>query len=217
MSVKILIAVVFSIFTGSAVGCAEEHRDESVAATSKSAHLITVARDARLQLTMHRPTVVMTDGGYQPYLFCTGVDIYDTAEWEDIFVNKKAADYVPTDEMIGDFVDPDLIEMRNGALVCAVGARIPARKSLFANWRAPQNGNYLMFGLDGGDTWSHVVQYTSGVPTTHYAGVGELSPDLLYVVYDNSIWKGHVHLDGDHDTMGFQLAVRRIDLSSHGD
>jgi hypothetical protein len=146
-----------------------------------------------------------------------GIDIYDTAKWEHLFVDTKAPGYVPTDEMIGNLVDPDLIEMQNGTLVCAVGVRIPARKSLFQNWRAPQNGNYLVFSLDGGDTWSHVVQYTSGTPTTHYAGVREIAKDLLYVVYDNSIWKQHSkEIKTDHNTMGFQLTVRRTDRASGG-
>lgn len=151
-----------------------------------------------------------------------GIDIYDTAKWEDLFVDKKAQGYVPTDEMIGDLVDPDLIEMQNGTLVLSVGVRIPARKSLFENWRAPQNGNYLAFSLDGGDTWSHVVQYTSGTPTTHYAGVREIAPNLLYVVYDNSIWKHHIDLkfspdaEAEHGTIGFQLGVKRSDMSHSG-
>jgi len=152
-------------------------------------------------LTWVRPTPVQLPG----------IDIYDTAKWERLFVNPNAPGYVPTDEMIGDLVDPDLIQMKNGALVLAVGVRIPARKSLFQNWRAPENGDYLAFSLDGGDTWSQVVQYRSGEPTTHYTGVREISPGLLYVVYDNSIWKEHVNTGARHDTMGFQLVVERAD------
>jgi hypothetical protein len=45
----------------------------------------------------------------------------------------------------------------------------------------------------------------------------EISPDLLYVVYDNSIWKRHIHLDGARDAMEFQISVKRIDPLTHGD
>jgi hypothetical protein len=145
-----------------------------------------------------------------------GIDVYDTVKWEHFFVDTKAPDYMPTDEMIGALVDPDLIQMQNGTLACAVGFRAPARKSIFDNWRAPQNGNYLVFSLDGGDNWSHVVQYTSGAPTTHYAGVREVAKDLLYVVYDNSIWYRHNKVETEHDTMGFQLTVKRTDSMSVG-
>jgi hypothetical protein len=81
---------------------------------------------------------------------------------------------------------------------------VPARK-YNDDWRAPQNGNYLVFSTDGGDTWSHVVQFRSAAPTTHYMGVRELKPGLLYVVYDDSAW----NMEGQ--TVGFQLAVKRSD------
>jgi len=138
-----------------------------------------------------------------------GVDIYDTAKWERRFVDPDKPGYVPTEAMYGNMVDPDLTEMRDGTIVCAVGIRIPARLSIFQDWRALENGNYLLFSLDGGDTWSKVVRYTSGAPTTHYAGVREVAPGVLYVVYDNSIWKEHNHVDIVHATLGFSLAVRR--------
>ena len=138
-----------------------------------------------------------------------GVDIYDTAKWENRFVKKADPNYMPTDEMYGNMVDPDLIEMRDGTLVCAVGVRVPARKSLFQDWRSPENGDYLLFSLDGGDTWSHVVQYLSGAPTTHYSGVREVTPGHLYVVYDNSIWRQHAKAGNEPATIGFALTVRR--------
>ncbi len=133
-----------------------------------------------------------------------GIDLYDTDKWEHFFADKKAPGYYPSDEMIGAAVDPDLIEMKDGTLVCAVGMRVPGRK-YNDNWRVPQNGNYLAFSTDGGDTWSHVVQFRSGAPTTHYIAVREIKPDLLYVVYDDSAWNMH------GNTMGFQLEVKRSD------
>jgi len=170
-----------------------------------------------------------------------GVDIYDTAKWEALFVNKKGPDYLPSDELIGALVDPDLIQMKNGVLVCAFGARMPAKKAneglgrsylkgpdgkypdmrpipgrRYDTWRAPQNGDYLAFSLDGGDTWSHIVQYRSGLPTTHYAGVREVAPDLLYIVYDNSLPKERQMPGTVHEALGFQLTVKRSDPPAAG-
>jgi hypothetical protein len=160
-----------------------------------------------------------------------GVDIYRTDEWKNLFIDKNSrrylpvsktlpgvisygaapgkASYVPISEMIGAVVDPDLIEMQNGALVCAFGVRTPARLCL-ENWRAAQNGDYLAFSFDGGDSWTHVVQFRAAAPTTHYIGVREVKRDLLYVVYDDSIWG----MPGE--TLGFQLEARRTDLPSAG-
>jgi hypothetical protein len=134
-----------------------------------------------------------------------GINIRDVGKWKGLFADPTAPNAVPTDDMIGDFVDPDLIEMRDGTLVSAIGVRIPARKC-FQNWHAPQNGDYLAFSCDGGDTWSHVVQFRSGAPTTHYMGIREIAPGALFVVYDDSIWK----MEGE--TMGFRLDVKRTDL-----
>jgi hypothetical protein len=170
-----------------------------------------------------------------------GVDVYDTAKWEDLFFDKKDPNYLPSDEMIGALVDPELIQMQNGLLVCAFGARMPAKKAneglgrsylkgpdgkypdmrpipgrRYDTWRAPQNGDYLAFSFDGGDTWSGIVQYRSGLPTTHYAGVREIAPDLLYIVYDNSLPKERQVAGTAHEVLGFQLAVKRIDPPSAG-
>jgi len=85
------------------------------------------------------------------------------------------------------WVDPELIEMANGLLVCAVGLRTPG-KGCFGDPSRPANGNYLAFSRDGGDTWSHLLQLTSGVMTTHYMGVRETAPNQLYVTYDLGKW-----------------------------
>lgn len=135
-----------------------------------------------------------------------GIDVYATAQWESLFADPKAPGHAPSDEMIGAAVDPEAIQMKDGTLVLGVGVRIPARK-YNDDWRAPQNGNYLAFSTDGGDTWAHVVQFRSGAPTTHYMGVRELKPGLLYVVYDDSAW----NMAGQ--TVGFQLAVKRAAVS----
>jgi hypothetical protein len=132
-----------------------------------------------------------------------GVDIYDIAQWEGLFgVDSKAPDYVPKDEMNGSLVDPELIQMSNGVLVCAFGFRAPEKTYKF-NWHARQNGDYLAFSLDSGKTWSHVVEFRSGAPTTQYTGVREIRPGVLYVVYDDCIWK----MPGN--AKGFELAVEK--------
>jgi hypothetical protein len=133
-----------------------------------------------------------------------GIDVYRTDLWAHYFVDPKAPGYLPTDQLYGSEVDPDLIQMGNGTLVCAVGVRIPQRKYR-ENWHVPQNGDYLAFSCDGGDTWSQVVQFTSGAPTTQYMGIREIAPDVLYVAYDDSVWK----MPGR--AVGFRLEVHRTD------
>ena len=113
-----------------------------------------------------------------------GIDIHDTASWKQ-FVNETWERRYPV--AAGAFVDPDLMELESGILACAVGVRIP-EKACFANPACPRNGNYLAFSRDGGETWSHVVQLTSGVPTTHYMGLREIRPNQLYVTYDLGFW-----------------------------
>ena len=131
-----------------------------------------------------------------------GVDIRDTARWRSLFADRRGLPGVPADDMLGAVVDPELAEMRDGTLVCAIGVRIPGRR-YGENWRAAENGDCLAFSLDGGDTWSRVVRFRSGMPTTHYMGVREVSPGTLYVVYDNNLW-GHPGA-----VMGFRLEVSR--------
>jgi len=134
-----------------------------------------------------------------------GIDIRAADQWIHLFPDRQAKPNVPTDDMFGVIADPELIQMQNGTLVCAIGVRIPGRRYV-ENWRAPENGDYLAFSCDGGDTSSHVVRFRSGQPTTHYMGVREISPGVLYVVYDNNLW-GH-----PGETMGFRLQAQRVDL-----
>ena len=46
------------------------------------------------------------------------------------------------------------------------------------------NGNYVGFSLDQGETWSHIIQITSGILSSQYMSVREVEPNVLYVVYD---------------------------------
>ncbi|MSU66224.1 MAG: exo-alpha-sialidase [Opitutus sp.] len=136
-----------------------------------------------------------------------GVDVYDTGKWAGLFgYNPTVPNYLPRDEMNGSQVDPELIQMSNGVLVCGFGFRAP-EKRYKENWHARENGNYLAFSLDGGDTWSHVVQFRSSAPTTHYMGMREVKKDVLYIVYDDSVWK----MPGN--TKGFELEVKWSDGS----
>lgn len=122
-------------------------------------------------------------------------DVYKTSEWAEMFKDVKRKGQLISEnpvEFIGAVVDPDLIQMRNGVLVAAFGIRIPAR-ACFARPEHPWNGNYLAFSLDHGDTWSHVVQLTSGISTTHYMAIEELpEKNAFFAVYDFGYWGSKV-------------------------
>ena len=120
-----------------------------------------------------------------PVVF-SGIDIHDTTSWKQ-FVNTEDAWVKKYPVAAGALVDPDLVELQNGILACAVGVRIP-EKACFRDPTCPRNGNYLAFSRDGGQTWSHVVQLTSGVWTTHYMGICQVRPNQLYVTYDLGFW-----------------------------
>jgi hypothetical protein len=119
-------------------------------------------------------------------------DVYKTSEWAEMFKDVKRNGVLISQnpvEFVGAVVDPDLIELRNGVLVAAFGIRIPARAA-FAKPTHPWNGNYLAFSLDHGDTWSHVVQLTSGIPTTHYMAIEEMpAGNEFFVTYDFGTWR----------------------------
>ena len=116
-----------------------------------------------------------------------GIDIYDIPSWQHRFAEQPESFNERYPMMIGAVVDPDLIEMTNGVLVCAFGVRIP-EKACWADPGYERNGNYLAFSLDQGETWSHIIQLTSGIMTTHYMAVREVRPGELYVVYDVGAW-----------------------------
>jgi len=113
-------------------------------------------------------------------------------------------------------VDPDLIELSDGALACVVGRRI---------WRKdPQKrGYYLAFSRDAGDTWSQVVQMPRTEPhalaieplgdqdliavgdriSTHYSTLLEIQPGVLLLIYDVGAWGHNIRY----------IATRRIALT----
>lgn len=85
-------------------------------------------------------------------------------------------------------VFPDLIEMADGTLACSVGWRI---------WGGgPMQNYYVVFSLDGGDTWTNLtllplMDYTATpYPCgTWYSGLREAAPGQLLVVYDFGAFK----------------------------
>jgi Neuraminidase (sialidase) len=122
-------------------------------------------------------------------------DVHKTSEWAEMFKDVKRNGVLISQnpvEFTGAVVDPDLITLRNGVLVASFGIRIPARAA-FTHPEHPWNGNYLAFSLDHGDTWSHVVQLTSGVLTTHYTALEEMpGENEFFVVYDFGHWSSKV-------------------------
>ena len=116
-----------------------------------------------------------------------GVSIYDINRWKDRFEGKYDFIDVHRRSLSGAFVDPDLLEMKNGLLVLSFGVRIPAQLC----WRdpaEPNNGVFCAFSADGGETWSHIIRIMGGEQTTHYTSVKEgRNGDVLFA-YDVGSW-----------------------------
>ena len=66
-------------------------------------------------------------------------------------------------------VDPDLIEMTDGVLVCGFGG--------LTEWL--EKGAVLAFSLDQGSTWTRIMQVSMD-PTSQYLTVREVEPGRLY-------------------------------------
>lgn len=136
------------------------------------------------------------------------IDVYDPTPWEKFFEDTSDLPGYARD-MHGCFVDPNLIELKNGVLACAFGLRM-TEKLCWVNPHHERNGNYLAFSFDHGATWSHIVQLTSAIMTTHYMNILELEPNLLHVLYDREgRWEGG-YWDG---TKGRFTASRKFTLS----
>jgi hypothetical protein len=121
-----------------------------------------------------------------------GRDVRAIQNWAAMFaeVRNKQGERLAEhpDELIASVVDPDLLELRSGVLVAAFGMRVPARYC-WPRCEHPWNGDYLAFSLDHGETWSHVVQVTSGVLTTHYMAIEEMpGTNRFFVAYDLGAW-----------------------------
>jgi len=104
-------------------------------------------------------------------------------------------------EIVG--VDPDLIEMSDGTLVMAYG-----HKPDFMD-----HGNFLAFSLDGGATWVAETRLNATM-TRAYAGVREVGPGELFVVYSRTD-EPHASNYGtaNFDTVGRTVRVTRAATS----
>jgi hypothetical protein len=121
------------------------------------------------------------------------LDVYRTENWVEMFrgVKDKHGELIENNpnELIGAVVDPDLVELRSGILVASFGVRVPPR-ACWPRAEHPWNGNYLAISLDHGATWSHVVRMTSGVLTTHYTAIDEMSADnRIFYAHDLGDWR----------------------------
>ncbi len=136
------------------------------------------------------------------------VDVKDTESWKESFAKTLAAKPKGHNtELCGAFVDPNIIELKNGVLACTFGLRVPETMC----WENPtheRNGNYVAFSLDQGATWSHIVQLTSGVQTTHYVAILEIEENVVQVMYCMGKW-GDGYWDG---SKGCYTAVRNLVL-----
>jgi BNR repeat-like domain/BNR/Asp-box repeat len=71
-------------------------------------------------------------------------------------------------------VNPDLIEMTDGVLVCGFGG--------LTEWLG-EGRLYLAFSFDQGITWTRITQVSMD-PTSQYLTVREVKPGRLLIVYD---------------------------------
>jgi hypothetical protein len=96
--------------------------------------------------------------------------------------------------------DPDLIEMSDGTLVLSFGHKPDYQ----------DDGNFLVFSLDQGQSWTQVTRLSS-IRTCAYTSVREIRPGLLFVVYSlYSPRKGtHEARYEDHKTVGQTITVTR--------
>lgn len=127
----------------------------------------------------------------RPVVF-PGIDVHRTADWLAMFADVADGAGHPLREnpiaLKAAQVDPDILEMRSGVVVCAFGMRVPSR-ACWPHAQHPLNGNYLAFSLDHGETWSQLMRLTSGVLTTQYMAIEETPVDgELFVVYDLGDW-----------------------------
>ncbi len=105
-------------------------------------------------------------------------------------------------------VDPDMIELSDGALVCGFLWRTGGDSF---NPRAPV---YLAVSKDQGDTWEDLIKFPQGQDPrfrrwSEYGGIREIAPGRLIVLYD-------VIPDGWTGTVRY-VASREIRLPAPGD
>jgi hypothetical protein len=92
-------------------------------------------------------------------------------------------------------VDPDLIEMADGTLVCSFGHRVITEPP------SPEHGNYLAFSTDRGETWSYLTHlpiepHSGATRSTCYTSVREIEPGKLLVLFDVGWWGSPIRYVG---------------------
>lgn len=108
-----------------------------------------------------------------------------------------------TRELIG--VDPDLIEMADGTLVMSYGHKVDYM----------DNGNFVAFSLDHGQTWVAETRISTAI-TVGYTGVREVSPGMLFVVYTETDEVRNSHYSkAFFTTMGRTIKVAMNAAGSH--
>ena len=91
-------------------------------------------------------------------------------------------------------VDPDLIEMSDGTLVCASGWRCKnwAQTGVPEGMKPPRGCNYLVFSRDQGETWQQLTPFPfephAHTISTYYMTVREIEKGLLLALYDIGGW-----------------------------
>jgi hypothetical protein len=102
-----------------------------------------------------------------------------------------------TRDLIG--VDPDLIEMSDGTLAMSYGHKVDYM----------DNGNFLAFSLDQGETWCCETRISTSI-TVAYTGLREVSPGTLFVVYTKTDATQNSDYSKAHfDTLGRTIKVTK--------
>ncbi len=149
--------------------------------------LLCVMRTGRELYQAHSDDDGKTWSYFRPVVFA-GLSVYDLNAWRQKYDGKYQDVDPHRKSLSGAIVDPDLIQMENGALVLSFGVRLP-EKLCWLDPTVENNGVYAAFSLDGGDTWCHILRVMGGQLTTHYTAVREFAPNKLYFAYDVGSWR----------------------------
>lgn len=152
----------------------------------------------RLSQVKHRGRLIclMRTGRENPIYQCESDD--EGATWNQPRALRWAySKYGRSREIAG--TDPDLIEMSDGTLAFSFGHKPDYR----------DDGNFLAFSLDQGQSWTQVTRVSSA-RTCAYTTVREIRPGVLFIVYSLSK-KGSddARYEDDFKTVGQTITVSR--------